>query len=197
LQRFWFWSVRYSCTSASVPTAAILASEPDQQPSAHVALCIIEPLLFLDNLIIFFLGSTMVLSALHDTFDPLSLEDQKCHEASIQFDRSRNHLSEFWFNPASAAYIIHFVDHLEPPATPAAAPVERHIFIVPQPRARWSACPQTCPAQTGAPGSASYSVGAPEPVSKRSCSLKCVSHFLLNGTGEKWRPGTATLCFRR
>jgi hypothetical protein len=32
-----FWSVLYG-TSASVPTAAILASEPDQQPSAHVAL---------------------------------------------------------------------------------------------------------------------------------------------------------------
>ena len=50
--------------------------------------------------------------------------------SSTQFDRSRIHLSEFWFNPVSAAYIIHFVDQLEPPATSAAAPVERHVFIV-------------------------------------------------------------------
>ena len=47
-----------------------------------------------------------------------------------QFDRSRIHLNEFCFNPVSAAYIIHFVDQLEPPATSAAAPVERHVFIV-------------------------------------------------------------------
>ena len=53
-----------------------------------------------------------------------------CVIVSIQFDRSRIHLSEFWFNPVSAAYVIHFVDQLEPPATSAAAPVERHVFIV-------------------------------------------------------------------
>ncbi len=53
-----------------------------------------------------------------------------CVIVSIQFDRSRNHLSEFWFNRAPAAYIIHFVNQLEPPATSAAAPVERHVFIV-------------------------------------------------------------------
>ena len=53
-----------------------------------------------------------------------------CVIVSIQFDRSRIHLNEFCFNPVSAAYIIHFVDQLEPPATSAAAPVERHVFIV-------------------------------------------------------------------
>ena len=53
-----------------------------------------------------------------------------CVIVSIQFNRSRIHLSEFWFNPVSAAYVIHFVDQLEPPATSAASPVERHVFIV-------------------------------------------------------------------
>ena len=38
-----------------------------------------------------------------------------CVIVSIQFDRSRIHLNEFCFNPVSAAYIIHFVDQLEPP----------------------------------------------------------------------------------